>query len=458
MRGMLPGADIPAYWLGALAGAVGAAMLLLWRARARATAARVRAEATLRMLEREHGVLGERLAGREQRIVELHEALAGERARADDLAGQAAAAAARAAELHALLEAERTQHARRERDLTDLHARLAGDFEQLSERVLGRRDEEGRARLVEMLGPLREQLAEFRRRVDDVHDAETRERATLRAELNVLREASDRVNREAGHLAQALKGEQRLQGAWGEFVLARVLEAAGLRRGHEFELQVSGRNADGDLLRPDAVVRLPGGRHVVVDAKVSLAAWERAVAATDDADRQRWLQQHVRDVREQVRRLAAKDYARLPQLATPDFVLLFLPIEGALAAVLAEDATFVGDAFARGVVPVSPTTLLLCLRIVENLWRRDQADRNVREIAARAGAIYDKVRLLVEDCERLGAQIGALQRAFEATTGRLWGGRGNLVQQVEGLRALGADVRREVPPAVVEQARAADAD
>lgn len=408
--------------------------------------------AHVQALQSERDVLVERLAARDARLHELRADVATSSERCERLGREARAADARAAEYQALLLSEREMRDQRERELAATGERLAAEFEALAERVLARREADGRARLDALLAPLRGQLDDFRRRVDEVHDAETRERASLHAELRNLQQASERMNQEAIELTRALKGDQRAQGAWGELVLERVLEASGLRHGHEFEVQVAGRDADGQLQRPDVVVRLPGGRHVVVDAKVSLVAWERATAATNDAERARALHRHARDLREQVKRLASKDYARLPQLQTPDFVLLFVPIEGALSAALTEDATLVGDAFARGVMLVSPTTLLMALRVIENLWRRDQADRNAREIAARAGAIYEKLRLLVEDFERLGTQIDGLQRTWDGAAGKLWSGRGNLVTQTEALRGLGADVRRELPRSIVDRA------
>ncbi|MEZ5597699.1 MAG: DNA recombination protein RmuC [Pseudomonadales bacterium] len=329
---------------------------------------------------------------------------------------------------------------------------LKADFENLANQLIEKESSTQRKQLLQLLEPLRGQLDTFRKRVDEVHDAEVRDRASLLGEVRHLQQASERVNQEAANLARALKGDTRLQGSWGEMVLARVLEQAGLREYADFDSQVSIRNANRDLKRPDVLIRLPEERHVVIDAKVSLGAWEAAVATDSDDDRSRHLRLHAQHIRQHVRRLAEQDYAALPGLTTPDFVLMFVPVEAALAAAMRADETLVTEAFGLRIALVGPTTLLMTLRIIENLWRSDQRNRNAEEIARRAGALYDKLRLFVDDMEAVRRSLDQALRAHESAFARLAHGRGNAIRQAEQLRQLGARTTGSLPAALLETA------
>ena len=265
-----------------------------------------------------------------------------------------------------------------------------------------------------------------------------------------LQRASERVNREAEHLTRALKGDTRVQGSWDELVLERVLEDSGLRRDHEYVVQTSFRNDEGSLKRPDVVIRLPGQKDVVVDAKVSLAAYEAALAADDDAKRDAAVTRHVVSLRNHVRNLSAQSYERLQGVRSLDFVLLFVPVEAAFTMAMERDAVLFTEAFERRLVIVSPTTLMMNLRIIDNVWRYEKQSRNAQEIARRAGALYDKVRVILEDMDQLGRSLGTASKSFDSAYERLVSGRGNLVRQVEQFRELGADVKKALPKDVVE--------
>ena len=340
---------------------------------------------------------------------------------------------------------ETTKHfVQREQLLQQNSLQLQQEFERVAAKVFDTQEEKQRSSLVQVLGPLREQLGDFKARVEQVYHADIKERATLLGEVKNLQQASARINAEAENLTRALKGDKKLQGNWGELVLERVLEASGLRKDHEYIVQISERNSAGDLKRPDVVIRLPERRDVVVDAKVSLNAYEQAHAETDEQNRARLLRTHANSLRAHVKRLSEQDYDQLPNIRSLDFVLLFVPIESAFASAMTEDENLFNDAFNQRIVIVSPTTLMMTLRIIANVWRVEKQGENAQEIAERAGGLYDKLRLLVEDLETLGRQLQTVERTYDVLHGRLVSGKGNLVRQVEQLRELGAVVKKPI--------------
>ena len=332
----------------------------------------------------------------------------------------------------------------REQMLQQNSRQLQQEFERLATKIFDTQEAKQTSSLVQVMGPLREQLGEFKARVEQVYHADIKERATLLSEVKNLQQASERINAEAENLTAALKGDKKLQGNWGELVLERVLENSGLRRDHEYFVQSSERNQAGDLKRPDVVVRLPEQRDVVVDAKVSLNAYEQAHAESDEQRRDKLLRTHANNLRSHVKRLSEQDYDQLPNVRSLDFVLLFVPIESAFASAMKTDEGLFNDAFNQRIVIVSPTTLMMSLRIINNLWRVEKQGDNAQEIAQRAGALYDKLRLLVDDLETLGRQLQTLERTYDVMQGRLVSGKGNLVRQVEQLRELGAVVKKPI--------------
>lgn len=344
----------------------------------------------------------------------------------------------------ARLDAERDGFAEKQKMFAESSAALKQEFQALAQQVFNSQGQSQEQRLSTLLQPFREQLGDFRRRVDEVHQTESKDRASLLTQMQHLQSASETLNQEAGNLAKALKGDKKLQGNWGELVLERVLEDSGLRKNQDYLLQPARRTPGGDLKRPDAIVRLPEGKDIIVDAKMSLIDYERAVVATDDAIRKQALDAHVVALRAQAKRLAAQDYAELSDVRSLDFVLMFVPIESAFALAMEHDAKLFTDAFSQRVVLVSPSTLMLCLRIIQNLWRFENQDRNAQEIARRAGQLYDKLRGLVEDIDLLGKQLQSLHGTYDAISGKLVSGRGNLVGQAERFRELGAAVKKPI--------------
>jgi DNA recombination protein RmuC len=360
------------------------------------------------------------------------------------------------AALFARLEETARAFAEKEALFKETSASLKQEFQLLANRIF---EEQGqsfarnnRAQIDGLLTPFREQISEFKQRVEQVYHTESKDRASLLTEVRNLHRASDKINQEAENLAKALKGDKRLQGNWGELVLERVLDESGLRKDHEYTLQATRRTEDGDAKRPDVIIHLPDDKDIIVDSKVSLAAYERAVAAEDDGARENFLRQHVNDLRAQVKRLSEQEYDRLLGVRSLDFVLLFVPIESAFMLAMDYDQGLFTEAFNKRIVIVSPTTLLMTLRIIHNVWRYEKQTKNAQEIARRAGALYDKLRLVMEDMAKLGSLLRTADESYQTAMLKLASGKGNLVRQVEHFRELGASVRRPFPRELLDTA------
>jgi DNA recombination protein RmuC len=348
--------------------------------------------------------------------------------------------------LQGRMEEAQASFAAREKLLRESNERMKIEFESLATKVLNAQGAQQRQSLDVMLNPFREQIGDFRKRVEEVYRSDTKERASLLKEMQNLQSASNRINEEAENLTKALKGDNKIQGNWGELVLERILEDSGLRKDHEYFVQPSSRDEQDRIKRPDIVIRLPEGKDVVVDSKVTLVAYEQALSTEDEQARQVYLKQHVDAVRGQVKKLAEQDYDQLPDLRSLDFVLLFIPIESAFTLAMELDSKLFVDAFNKRIMLVSPTTLMMALRIIDNLWQVEKQNRNAQDIAQRAGALYDKLQGVVEEVDKLGKQIGTVQGTYDTLYGRLAGGRGNLVGQAEKLRELGAPVKKVIAP------------
>ncbi|MBT9532010.1 MAG: DNA recombination protein RmuC, partial [Pseudomonas sp.] len=306
-------------------------------------------------------------------------------------------------------------------------------------------------RLGQLLDPLKERIQAFEKRVEESYQQEARERFSLGKELERLQQLNQRLGDEATNLTRALKG-QKTQGNWGELVLEQVLEHAGLSKGREYLTQVSLSSADGQRFQPDVIIQLPGDKQVVIDAKVSLTAYQALVASEDEVSRGLALKQHVLSLRSHLKGLSVKDYQRLEGLHSLDFVLLFVPIEAAFAAALQGDPGLFQEAYDQHIVIVSPTTLLATLRVIDSLWRQERQSLNAREIAERAGALYDKFVAFVGDLDEVGSRLQQLDKAYAAARNKLTEGRGNLVSRAENLKLLGARASKSLPAELLERA------
>lgn len=361
----------------------------------------------------------------------------------------------RASMLAAQLEQERTQSAEKLRLLDDARAQLTAQFQNLANEILEdkskRFTEQNRASLDGLLSPLKEQIKDFEKKVHETYDKESRDRVGLFNEIVRLRELNQRISEDAINLTRALKGDNKAQGDWGEMILEQLLEKSGLVRGREYEVQASFTDAHGRRQQPDVIVRLPEDRHVIIDSKVSLTAYERYCTADDETERQSALREHSTSLRNHCRGLSAKAYQHLG-IRTLDFVLLFVPIEPAYTEAIRHDAELFGYALERNIVIVTPSTLLATLRTIHNIWRFEHQNRYATEIAEKAGRMYDKFVGFVADLEEIGQRLGAAQRAHEEAFKKLKHGRGNLVKTADDIKALGAKAAKSLPAELLEEA------
>jgi DNA recombination protein RmuC len=366
------------------------------------------------------------------------------------------------ARLLAALNLERKQADEKLKLLAEAKQALAEQFQNLANRIFEEKGEklvqQNVANLDSLLKPLGERLKEFQDRVEETYDKESKQRFSLQTEIHKLVEANARMSVDALNLANALKGDAKTQGAWGEVVLERVLEASGLQKGREYDLQVSLEAADGGKARPDVIIRLPEAKHVVVDSKVSLTAYEAYCSAEDDFAKKRELARHIESLRAHVRTLADKNYQSLYGIRTPDFVLMFVPVEPAFALALREKQDLFEDAFNRNVMIVSPTTLLISLRTIASIWRYEYQNRNAQELVRQCTALYEKFVGFVADLEDIGKRLKAAQTSYDDAYGKLAAGRGNLIRQVERIRELGLKPVKPLPAQLTELALEADAE
>lgn len=360
-------------------------------------------------------------------------------------------------ELTTLLEQTRLNADEKQRHMLNSEQRLSEQFENLANRIFeksGRRvDEQNRQSLNALLSPLREQLDGFRRQVQESFGQEARERHTLTHEIRHLQQLNAQMAQEALNLTKALKGDNKTQGNWGEVILTRVLEASGLREGHEYQTQVNIQLENNSRMQPDVIIRLPQGKDVVIDAKMTLVAYERYFNAQDEGQRESALSEHIAAIRSHIRLLSRKDYQQLPGLRSLDYVLMFIPVEPAFLLAIDRQPEIISEALKNNIMLVSPTTLLVALRTIANLWRYEHQSRHAQQIAERAGRLYDKVRLFVDEMSSLGQSIDKAQESYRQAMKKLASGRGNVLVQAESLRNLGVEVKREINPELMEQAQ-----
>jgi len=362
---------------------------------------------------------------------------------------------AHSAALSAELREQQESHQQRLDDLQGSRDELRAQFAEMATKIFDEREQRfaqtSQQHLGQLLDPLKERIQAFEKRVEDSYQQEARERFSLAKELERLQQLNLRLSDEATNLTQALKG-QKTQGNWGELILERVLEHAGLEKGREYQTQVSLKSADGERFQPDVLIMLPGDKQVVVDSKVSLTAYQQYVGADDSEIAQAALKQHVLSLRNHVKGLSGKDYNRLEGLHSLDFVLLFVPIEAAFSAALQAEPNLFQEAFDRQIVIVSPTTLLATLRVIDSLWKQERQSQNAREIAERAGWLYDKFVLFIQDLDELGNRLQQVDKAYSAARNKLCEGRGNLISRSEQLKLLGARASKSLPADLLERA------
>jgi DNA recombination protein RmuC len=343
-------------------------------------------------------------------------------------------------------------------ELTNLREQFTKEFENLANRIFEEKSkkftDQNKTNLDELLKPLGEKIKDFEKKVNDVYVSEGKERASLKEQLTMLHQLNQQMSTEAQNLTKALKGESnnKFQGNWGEIILENILEKSGLVKDREYLVQMSLTTEDGKRFQPDIVVNLPDGKHLVIDSKVSLNAYERFSSAESDDDRQTALKEHLISVKKHIKDLSDKNYQTLYQLKTLDFVLLFIPIEPAFALSVQGDAQLFNDAFDKNIVIVSPSTMLATLRTVASIWRQENQNKNAIEIARQGGALYDKFSGFVEDLIALGNKMRDSQKTYEAAMNKLSTGSGNLVKRTEELKKLGAKATKNLPQSLLDRA------
>ncbi|QFQ78894.1 DNA recombination protein RmuC [Vibrio harveyi] len=341
--------------------------------------------------------------------------------------------------------------------LEQAEVRLKQQFEhlanQLFEEKTAKVDMQNRQSLEGLLSPLKEQLEGFKKQVNDSFSQEAKERHTLVHELKNLQRLNEHMTREAVNLTQALKGDNKQQGNWGEVVLARVLAESGLREGHEYQTQVSLQNEAGKRYQPDVIVHLPQNKQVVVDSKMALVAYERYFNAENDIQREQALSDHLAALRAHIKGLSLKDYHQLKGIQSLDYVLMFIPVEPAFQVAIQADPSLVKDAMEQNIILVSPTTLLVALRTIDNLWRNERQNENAQLIAERAAKLYDKLRLFIDDMEGLGGALDKANQTYQGAMNKLATGRGNVIRQAESFKQLGVEVKRPISPDLAQLAQ-----
>lgn len=427
--------------LGVGLGALLAYLLLKGRIQSAYATGRHEASADLARLEERAA----QLPAMEQRTRQNEATIAELSGRIAHLQGQSAALAAQ-------LEGERLRAREKLELLEQAREGLSNQFQVLANQILEEKARRFTEQNRELLDPLRVQLHEFKGKVEEAYVNESKDRVALREQVKQLLGMNQQLSKDAHELAAALKGSSKAQGNWGELVLERILEMAGLRRGFEYDVQESHVRDDGTRAQPDVVIHLPEEKHLVIDSKVSLLAYQASAFATDEGERAAAIREHLDSMRAHIRGLSAKGYQELYGLQSLDFVVMFVPVEPAYMLALEADPRLWQEAWARNVLLVSPSTLLFVLRTVAHLWRQEQQSRNAQEIAKRGAELYDKLVGFVTDMEEVGARLSKAQEAYESARRKLAGGRGNVIRQAEMLKELGVKPAKSLPRALLEEA------
>jgi DNA recombination protein RmuC len=341
-------------------------------------------------------------------------------------------------------------------EVEQLQEKFTKEFENLANKILEDKSnkftEQNKENMKNILSPLQEKIQNFEKKVEDTHKESIDYHAALRQQILGLRDMNEKMSKETINLTKALKGDSKLQGNWGELVLERVLEKSGLEKGREYEVQQSFTNEEGSRVLPDVIINLPDGKKMVVDSKVSLTSYERYVNEEDDNLKATYLKEHVTSIKRHVEQLSDKNYQDIYEMESPDFVLLFIPIEPAFALALNDDNTLYNKAFEKNIVIVTPTTLLATLRTIDSMWTNQKQQENAIEIARQAGALYDKFEGFVSDLIKIGKKMDEAKVEYGNAMNKLVDGKGNLVTSVEKLKKMGAKAKKALPEPLLKRA------
>ena len=341
-------------------------------------------------------------------------------------------------------------------EVNELQEKFSKEFENLANKILEEKTQkftdQNKENLKNILSPLQDKILHFEKKVEDTHKESIDYHAALRQQILGLREMNAQMSKETINLTKALKGDSKMQGNWGELVLERVLEKSGLEKGREYEVQQSFTNEEGTRILPDVIINLPDGKKMIVDSKVSLTAYERYVNEEDDVQQNIYLKEHVNSVKRHVEQLSDKRYQDIYHMESPDFVLLFIPIEPAFALALQEDLNLYNKAFEKNIVIVTPSTLLATLRTIDSMWTNQKQQENAIEIARQAGALYDKFEGFVSDLIKIGKKMDEAKMEYGNAMNKLVDGKGNLITSVEKLKKMGAKAKKALPENILIRA------
>ena len=339
-------------------------------------------------------------------------------------------------------------------EIENLQKRLTVEFENIATKILKERSEEfslsNHKSMSEILNPLKDRIQEFEKKVDETYKNELRDKISLSEEVKTLTKLNARISEEANNLTKALKGDVKKQGNWGEVILERVLERSGLTRGQEYQREVVVEGADMNVQRPDVIIHLPDNKHIIIDSKVSLVAYERLMSADTEEQRTVFLKDHINSLRSHVKLLSEKNYQNAQNLNTPDFVLMFLPIEASFSVAVQGDSEIFAYAWERKIVIVSPTTLLATLRTISSIWKQENQTKNAQEIARLSGTLYDKFVGFAEDMAKIKANIDRTSSSYDDAMKKMKDGNGNIIRTAEKIKELGAKTGSKSLPAGFE--------
>jgi DNA recombination protein RmuC len=360
------------------------------------------------------------------------------------------------AESAAILDAERTQTAEKVNLINEAKEHLTDRFKTLANEILEEKakrfTEQNQTNIGLVLEPLKVQLQDFKSKVEQVYLDESKDRTALAEQVRQLSDLNQQLSQDANNLAQALKGSSKAQGNWGEFILERILEASGLRNGHEYDVKENHTRPDGSRAQPDVVIHLPQGRELIVDSKVSLTAYDEYCAGENDLVRENSIERHIVSIRQHIRELSQQDYQLLYGVKSVDYVVMFVPIESALALGISHDSKLLEDASKKNVLLVSPSMLLFAVRTVAHLWRQELQNRHVQEVARRGAELYDKLCGFVEDLQEMGKRLEQARISYDSAYAKFGTGRGNVIWQAEALKALGVKPSKTLPLELLESA------
>jgi len=406
-------------------------------------------------LATELAILEERLAGKDARLQQFEVELKEKEAKLGELSLMCTGLERDKSRLAAELQEQAKSADEKLQVLNDAKKELQTQFENLANQLFESKTksfaEQSRANLDTILTPFKDKIIEFEKQVSEAYANEGKERHSLIKEVQRLQELNQKLGEDAENLTKALKGDSRAQGAWGEIILERILEESGLRKGIEYDSQGGFRDAEGKLLKPDVIVHLPEEKDIIIDSKVSLVAYEKYVRAEDDEVREKAVREHLVSINAHLKGLESKKYDELPGVKSLDFVLMFIPVESAFMLAIEKDNEIFRKAFDKSIMIVSPSTLLVTLRTIQNIWRYEHQSKNALEIADKAGALYDKFVGFVNDLERVGDQIESTRKAYDGAHNKLISGKGNLVSRAQSLIDLGVKSRKQLPASVIQE-------